>query len=115
MVSDKNSEIVHAGVLFDRHYMVEALDKGAFANDLRIQNKALAYRVYRPRQPMLGATAANVVKFLFDHHQNNGTLPYTYVGPVTSLGAAKPMCASSTACEHSVAFDNVGYLSPNER
>jgi hypothetical protein len=169
MAGDQNSEIVHAGVLFDRHYMVEALNQGISANDLRIQNKGLAYRVYRPRQPMLGATAANVVKFLFDHHQNNGTLPYTYVGAVTSLGAAKPMSASSvdkamddilslkptsfycsqfvvmsyqlaaaqlgmsassvfgegdkqmpparlaTACERSVAFDSVGYLSPNER
>src|SRR6476620_10184498 len=75
MAGDKNSEIVHAGVLFDNHYMVEALDKGISAGDLRLQNKSFAYRVYRARQPMLGATAANVVKFLFDHHQNNGTLP----------------------------------------
>jgi hypothetical protein len=169
MAGDKNTEIVHAGVLFDNHYMVEALDKGISAGDLRTQNKAFAYRVYRSRQPMLGATAANVVKFLFDHHQNNGTLPYSYVGAVTSLGAAKPMSAShvdklmddilslkpapfycsqfvvmsyqlaaaqlgmsassvfgqddtqmpparlASACEHSVAFDCVGFVSPNER
>jgi hypothetical protein len=169
MVGDKNSEFVHAGVMLDNHYMVEALMQGITAADVRIQNKAFSYRVYRPRDPMLGATEANVAKFLFDHHQNHGSLPYSYVGAVAAIGIAKPMTAShvdgvldqvfslkpsafycsqfvvmsyqlaaaqmgmspasvfplddtkmppsrlATACEHSVAFEQVGYISPNER
>lgn len=169
MVGDKSSEFVHAGVMFDKHYMVEALAQGITAADMRIQNKSFSYRVYRPRDPMLAATEANVAKFLFDHHQSHGTLPYAYVGAVTSLGVAKPMSAShvdklmddvlsmkpasfycsqfvvmsyqlaaaqigmspksvfglddtrmppsrlAMACEQSVAFQNVGYLSADKR
>jgi hypothetical protein len=169
MVGDTNSEFVHAGVMRDKHYMIEALMQGITASDLRIQNKTFSYRVYRPRDPMLGGTEANVVKFLFDHHQNNGSLPYSYVGAVAAIGVAKPMSSShvdgvmdqifsakssalfcsqfvvmsyqlaaaqmglspaavfalddtkmppsrlASACEQSVAFENIGYLSANER
>jgi hypothetical protein len=169
MAGDKSSEFVHAGVMLDKTYMVEALMQGVTASDLRIQNKSFSYRVYRPRDSMLGATEANVAKFLFDHHQNNGSLPYSYVGAVAAIGVAKPMSAShvdgvmdkifsaqssafycsqfvvlsyqlaaaqmglspasvfalddtkmppsrlAAACEQSVAFENLGYLSPNER
>jgi hypothetical protein len=95
MVGDRNSEIVHAGVMFDRSYMIEALAHGVTGSDIRIQNKAYAYRVFRPRNPMLGKTEGNVVKFLFDHHQSHGTMPYAWVGAVTSLGAAGPMSADN--------------------
>src|SRR4051794_17674024 len=74
MVGERNTEIVHAGVMFDNHYMVEALNQGIAAADLRIQNRSLSYRVFRAKPPMLGATEANVAKFLLDHHLTNGTL-----------------------------------------
>lgn len=91
MVGDKNSELVHAGVMFDKSYMIEALMQGITGSDIRIQNKSYAYRVFRPRNVQLGQTEGNVVKFLFDHHQSHGTMPYSWGGAVKSLGAARPM------------------------
>ena len=169
IVGDKNSEIVHAGVMFDKYFMIEALNSGISANDLRVGNTAVSYRVYRPHNAMLGVTESNVVKFLFDHHSAHGSMPYTYVGAVGAIGKAKTMSSSgvdarldaifalkptaffcsqfvvmsyqlaaaqmgmtpssvfalddakmppsrlATCCEQSVAFDYIGYMSPNER
>jgi hypothetical protein len=94
MVGDKNTEIVHAGVMFDRSYMIEAVSRGISGADLRVQNKALAYRVYRPRNRALGTTEGNVVKFLFDHHQSHKSMPYSVAGAIGSLGQSKSMSAS---------------------
>src|ERR1700744_2318712 len=93
MVGDKSSEIVHAGVMFDKSYMIEALMQGISGSDLRVGNKGMAYRVYRPRNRMLATTESNVVKFLFDHHQSHGSMPYSWGGAVGAIGAARPMSA----------------------
>jgi hypothetical protein len=95
MAGDANSELVHAGVMFDKSYMIEALSSGITGSDVRIQNKAYAYRVFRPRNAKLGQTEGNVVKFLFDHHQSHGSMPYAWAGAVASLGAPKPMSATN--------------------
>src|SRR5258706_13191010 len=89
MAGDNNSEIIHAGVMFDNCYIVEGLGKGIMANDIRIKDRPLGYRVYRPRNTELGVTAGNVVKFLFDQHQSHGNLKYSYLGAITSLGQSK--------------------------
>lgn len=94
MVGDKNTEIIHAGVMFDKSIMIEALSKGISAADLRVGNRPYAYRVFRPRNPALGTTESNVVKFLFDHHQDHHSMPYAWGGAITSLGRAKSMSAS---------------------
>jgi hypothetical protein len=93
MAGDKNSEIIHAGVMFDKHYIVEALGKGIMANDIRIKDRGLSYKVYRPHNALLGTTAANVVKFLFDQHQSHGNLKYSYGGAVASLGESRKVSA----------------------
>jgi hypothetical protein len=95
MAGDKNTEIIHAGVMFDNFYIVEALSKGIMANDIRIKDRPLGYKVYRPRSTPLGTTAGNVVKFLFDQHQSHGNLKYSYLGAITSLGQSKQMSAES--------------------
>src|SRR3954465_7764389 len=73
MVGDRNTEFIHAGVMFDKSYMIEAIGRGLSGADIRVTNRALAYRVYRPRNRALGTTEGNVAKFLFDHHQSHGT------------------------------------------
>jgi hypothetical protein len=93
MAGDRNSEIIHAGVMFDNHYIVEALSKGIMANDIRVKDRGLSYRVYRPHNALLGTTAGNVVKFLFDQHSAHGNLKYSYFGAVASLGESRPMSA----------------------
>lgn len=94
IVGDKNTEIVHAGVMFDKTFMIEAVGRGISGADLRTGNKALAYRVYRPRNAMLATTESNVVKFLFDHHQSHRSMPYGVRGAIASLGKARSMSAS---------------------
>ena len=94
MAGDKNSEIVHAGVMFDKTYMIEAVGHGISGTDLRTGSKAFAYRVFRPRNRALGSTEGNVVKFLFDHHQTHGSMPYSVGGAIGSLGRARSMSAS---------------------
>jgi len=61
--------IVHAGVMFDRTYIIEAAGEGIRANDLRVQNKGITYTVYRCVRVDLAQGAATCAKMLFDIHQ----------------------------------------------
>ncbi|MBP1599631.1 MAG: hypothetical protein H6R26_3408 [Proteobacteria bacterium] len=65
--------IVHAGVMFDKTYIIEAAREGIRGNDLRVQNKNIAYLVYRCTRPDMALGAANCVKMLFDIHQRRTT------------------------------------------
>lgn len=75
--------------------MIEALMQGIAGSDIRVQNRSFAYRVFRPRNTQLGQTEGNVVKFLFEHHQSHGSMPYSWGGAVKSLGAARQMSADN--------------------
>jgi uncharacterized protein YycO len=61
--------IVHAGVMFDKTYIIEAALEGIRGNDLRVQNKDMTYVVYRCTKTDMAQGAANCVKMLFDIHQ----------------------------------------------
>jgi hypothetical protein len=68
LTGHKHTDIIHAGVMFDGAYIIEALGKGILANDIRTGNRACGYIVYRPRNAMLGTVAGNLAKLLFDPH-----------------------------------------------
>jgi len=98
--------IVHAGVMFDKTYIIEAAREGIRGNDLRVQNKSITYVVYRCARLDMAQGVANCVKMLFDIHQRRvthheiklgskrfrwktgGTLPYHPIGALKSLGGA---------------------------
>lgn len=88
-----NSQIVHAGVMFDSVYIVEASARGIIANDLRVKDASYGYSVYRPRNTNLGQGAGTCAKVMFDIHQTRGSLKYSVPGAFGSLfggpGAAK--------------------------
>ncbi|MDD5719246.1 MAG: hypothetical protein PHQ53_06125 [Candidatus Krumholzibacteria bacterium] len=67
--------IVHAGVMFDKTYIIEAAREGIRGNDLRVQNKNMTYVVYRcsTKKPEMAQAAANCAKMLFDIHQRRTT------------------------------------------
>lgn len=69
--------IVHAGLMFDRTYIVEAQASGISANDLRVQNKRYTYVVYRPKRSDLGRGAGTCAKMLFDIHQRQRNRTHT--------------------------------------
>ncbi len=65
--------IVHAGVMFDQTYIIEASREGIRANDMRVQNKNMTYVVYRCTRADMAKGAANCAKLLFDIHQRRTT------------------------------------------
>jgi hypothetical protein len=98
--------IVHAGVMFDKTYIIEAAREGIRGNDLRVQNKNIMYVVYRCHKTKMAQGAANCAKLLFDIHQRRtkrheiklgslrhrwktgGPLSYNLTGALKSLGGA---------------------------
>lgn len=88
LVGQKNSEIVHAGLMFDSTYIIEAMGAGIGANDLRVQNQAYGYIVYRCTNPNMAAGAGTCAKMMFDIHSKQGSLKYTVAGAIGSLFGA---------------------------
>lgn len=80
-----HASLVHAGIMFDNHYMIQALKDGIVGTDIRVDDVQCAYEVYRTVNPNLAAGAANCAKMMLDIHAAHGTLKYSVVGAVTSL------------------------------
>lgn len=91
-VGGQNSSIVHAGVLFDPTFIIEAQGPGIDANDLRVQNLHYGYYVYRSNQQNLADGAGTCAKMMFDIHQQGSNLGYSLGGAIGSLfgGGGKP-------------------------
>ena len=92
-------EVVHAGVLFDPHYIVEASGGGVHANDLRVQNAAFQYVVYRCSNPSIAAGAGTYAKILLDIHAEHRSVKYNLLGAVKSLFAGKGTATSRSAMD----------------
>jgi hypothetical protein len=85
MVGQLNPSVVHAGVMFDSTYIIEAQGTGVSANDLRVGNVRYGYLVYRAAQRNIANGAGTFAKILFDVHQRGGNLKYTVPGAIGSL------------------------------
>jgi hypothetical protein len=83
-----NASVVHAGVMFDKTFLIEAVGSGVSANDLRTGGAKLAYTVFRARNQRLGQGAGTFAKILFDVHGRSRTVGYSALGAVGSLGSA---------------------------
>ncbi len=93
MAAQLNPQVVHAGVMFDKTYIVEASGGGIHASDMRVQNKAFGYVVYRPRNGAIANGAGTCAKMMFDIQARHGKLKYSVPGAVKSLfpgGATAP-------------------------
>jgi len=80
-----NPQIVHAGVMFESPYIIEAQGSGISANDLRIQNLKYGYLVYRPVRANVGRGAGTCAKMMFDIQTRNKNLKYNLMGAIGSL------------------------------
>ena len=88
-----NPEVVHAGVMFNQTYIVEASGGGIHASDMRVQNASFGYLVYRPTNASVAEGAGTCAKIMFDIHKTRGNLTYSIPGAVGSLfpsGAGGP-------------------------
>ena len=81
----QNAGIVHAGVMFDPTFIIEAQGPGISANDLRVQNLHYGYHVFRCRQQNLAEGAGTCAKMMFDIHQQGRNLKYSLGGAIGSL------------------------------
>ena len=88
----KHAGIVHAGIMFDSTYIIEALGSGISANDIRVGDKRCGYSVYRPRNAMLGTIAGNLAKLLLDEHYLTKQIEY----PAHACQCSSPMDAGAT-------------------
>jgi hypothetical protein len=85
LVGQKNPEVVHAGVMFDSTYCVEASGGGLHASDMRVQNLPYGYYIYRCTNPNVAAGAGTCAKMMFDIHMQHGSVKYSMAGAVGSL------------------------------
>src|SRR5437868_3128747 len=88
-VGQNNAKYVHAGIMFDSTFIIEALGSGISSNDIRVGTRQCAYAVFRPRRKELGTIAANFAKLLFDSHGQRHKLSYSVLGAIKSLGSEK--------------------------
>jgi hypothetical protein len=91
-----NPSVVHAGILFDPTFMIEAQGHGVSANDLRVQNRDYGYYVFRCLHPNMAAGAGTCAKMMFDIHQSGNTLGYSILGAIGSLFGAGGSAATRT-------------------
>lgn len=85
-----NPNVTHAGVMVDKSYIIEALEGGLTANDIRIQNKRTPYAVFRCNRMNIANGAGTAAKMLWDiHRQGNktwlgrGVFTYNWFGAPT--------------------------------
>jgi hypothetical protein len=89
LAGQKNADVVHAGILFDNNFIIEAQGGGLMAHDVRVQNKDIGYLVFRPNSVNLARGAANCAKLMFDIQSTHKTLKYAYAGAAGSLMGGK--------------------------
>jgi hypothetical protein len=85
LVGGANPQVVHAGVMFDSTYIVEAQGAGIIANDLRVQDQRYGYHVFRCTNSSMAAGAGTCAKLMFDIHARGKNLGYSVPGAVGSL------------------------------
>ena len=91
LTGGRNAQITHAGVMFDKTYVIESVGAGITAGDLRIQHKSYGFYVYRCGNPNLAAGAGTCAKMMFDIHKAHGSMKYSVTGAAKSLfGSGKP-------------------------
>jgi hypothetical protein len=91
-----NPSIVHAGVLFDSTFIIEAQGHGISANDLRVQNRDYGYHVFRCLHPNMAAGAGTCAKMMFDIHHSGNALGYSITGAIGSLFGRRGRAATPT-------------------
>lgn len=110
-VGDEFPNVVHAGVLFDPHYIIEASGGGIHANDLRVGNRAFEYVVYRCTDPAVAAGAGTYAKVVLDIHAEHHSVGYNLLGGLRALlpggrGAAPSRSAMDARLDAMLAGQN---------
>lgn len=79
-------ELIHAAIMFDNRYMIDATSNGITARDIYMDDKKYSFSVYRPMNPALASGAATCARIFADI--NNTTkrgITFAYVNALTSI------------------------------
>jgi len=85
LVGQQNAQVVHAAVMVDSFYAVEASGGGIHGSDMRVQNKSFGYIVYRPTNDRVASGAGECAKLMLDIQARHRNLAYSIPGAVGSL------------------------------
>ena len=77
----KQASVVHAGLMFDQNFIIEAQGPGVTANHMAVQNKDIPYSVYRCRRPDMAQGAGTCAKMMFDIHQRRQNVTHELQTP----------------------------------
>lgn len=94
----QHSYVTHAGNKFDKSYIIESQGVGIYANDVRVQNRDIAYAMYRGKNINAAKGAATAAKMLFDIHKTGRSFSYNHGGAFGSLfntGSGKARTAAT--------------------
>ena len=80
LVGQLNPLVMHAGLMFDSNFIIEAQNDGIGGNDLRVQDQRYGYIVYRASNKSMAQGAGTCAKMMFDINQRQGTLKYNFPG-----------------------------------
>jgi len=85
LAQQRNAQVVHAAVMVDGFYVVEASGGGIHGSDMRVQNKSFGYIVYRPTNDRIAKGAGECAKLMLDIQARHRNLAYSIPGAVGSL------------------------------
>jgi len=80
LVGQENPLIMHAGLMFDQRFIIEAQNSGISGNDVRVGDLRCGYIVYRAQKESLAQGAGTCAKLMFDIHGRQNTLKYNSLG-----------------------------------
>ncbi len=80
LVGQANSQIVHAGLMFDHRFIIEAQGPGLISNDLMVGDLPYGYLVFRATQESLAEGIGTCAKLMFDIQGQQRTLKYNFRG-----------------------------------
>jgi hypothetical protein len=86
VAGQRDSHVIHVGIMRGESYMIESEKRGIWAADLRVQDKDYGYLVYRPRNALLGTAAANMAKLMYDANLSRGSFKRDKAGDLQFKG-----------------------------
>jgi hypothetical protein len=99
LVGQANPLIMHAGVMFDPTFIIEAQNSGISANDLRVGDLKCGYMVYRAKQDSFAKGAGTCAKMMFDIQGRHNTLKYNFLGLPGAVLRSRGHAMSATSMD----------------
>lgn len=98
----KNSQVTHAGIIYDQKHLIEVQAEGVVADDLTKENTPYGYIVFRCKNKKLADGAAQFAKILVDVSAKKKNMKYAMLDAVYALHPGKEDAEDKKALEETV-------------